>query len=231
MPDNSYLASCILHIVEQFEQFYDLSGTEQEFIVLDFQEMFNVNPVKIAYMIGKAVGGQYVMPKEFGVNQHMRDIWSNKYKVMIIFRLKHAVDTEGFSHPLIFSPRNQYFHNYSVPSIKVEEAEKHMLKFFSRRNPNKIECLGTNLTEQPWDIAKGYLNRLGKNPKTSKQITMMNRAWFHNWMKEHRHLFVNTGNIIHEDFIDGLLLTEFCKEVNAAKQDHYGENDVPGLTK
>ncbi|QSH41138.1 hypothetical protein P0136_09580 [Lentisphaerota bacterium ZTH] len=198
-------------LMDQFKKYYEQPGTEKEVILLDFQEMINVDPAKVFNIINERVG-QYLVPREMGVNARLGDIWAQNKRIILIFR-------ENYDDPAVW-PRGDYFYN-SANGRDVNEAYKHMQDSLNNRNPGKMFCLGTNLTEEGDEIVKGFLNPLGSTPKTLKQIDLKYHYPVHSWLNSHIDDLVKNGNAIHENFCNGLWLTELCKHVNTLKANKY----------
>ncbi|MCP3967114.1 MAG: hypothetical protein GY750_11375 [Lentisphaerae bacterium] len=200
-------------LIDQFKKFYDEPGTEKEVILLDFQEMINVDPGQVYNIINQRLG-KWLVPREMGVRARLGNIWAQNKNIILIFK-------EKYDNPNVWL-RSDSFYN-SANGRDVNEAYKNMQNSLNNRNPDKMFCLGTNLTEQGDEIVKGFLYPLGSTPKTLKQIDLQYHYPIHNWLSSHIDDLVKNGNAIHENFCNGLWLTELCKYVNTLKAQKYAK--------
>ncbi|MCP3967115.1 MAG: hypothetical protein GY750_11370 [Lentisphaerae bacterium] len=198
--------------IDQFKKFFEESGNEKEVILLDFQEMINVDLGRIFNIINSRLG-KWLVPKEMGIKARVGDIWAQNKNIILIFQ-------QNYDNPNVWY-RHNCFHNSANRTTDVNEAFGNMDNRIKNRNHDEMFCLGTNLTEQPDDLIKGFLNPLGSSPKKAKQIDLHYHYAIHNWLIDHTDDLVKNGNAIHENFSNGIWLTELCKYINTLKAKNY----------
>lgn len=206
-------AATIPDLLSQAGTFLNDPNHNQEIIILDFNHLYSIsnNDIdQLVLLLKNAFGNKIASAKSFLPNSLLSTFWSQHKQVIVIIDSDYAIK----AYPDIFWPENTIYSAY-IDQQTASGIEQGMLDALASRDPATLFVLQAQETPSDQTIIDGF-DPFASNPDSLLTLTGTYKRDIGNWLLQpsnQAQLKLN-GNIIIEDFTNGIDLTELAKQLN-----------------
>jgi hypothetical protein len=210
---HSLSGSSLLTIMNHVAEFINANGHQKELVILDINHLYKVNKVDVAQLVSllrQKFGNKIASGLEFSANSLISDFWNKGKQVIVLIDDVNAVNL----YPDIFWSEQKM--DSTWPDKQDADELKKALKNILLRNRkrNSFFVLQTQETPSAKTIIDGF-NFLN-HPDTLLKLTTFYKHEIEKWLQDPiiKSQIKAKGNIIIEDFSNGIDLTEYAKSLN-----------------
>jgi len=205
-------AASMKSIIDDVVQFIHVPNHEKEIIILDFAPL-NINSgdiAKLSQWLVNAFGSKIASPTQFNVNSLINTFWQQQRQIIVMLNN----DTEASRYPDLFWPGSRSYGLWANTENSDELITK-MINSLNGRDHTKLFNFSLVLTPQPQTVILGLL---GGSINSLIKMTGGYKFKINDWLDQpqNKEQVRTHGNIISEDFSNGIDLTELTKELNSS---------------
>lgn len=218
---NGSLATChslvgdnVENILNAVSSFINAPNHNKELVILDFNHMGNLTNDDIDTLAGimiKNFGDKIAAAYSFNSNSPLSSFWDQRKQIIAII----ANDYATTKYPQLFWNENSISSPWPDKQSSNELIQAMQNALSSRYQP-ELFVLQSQETPSTDTIISGF-NPFAANPDSLLKLTTSYKPSVDNWFaqKNNQMMIRQNGNIIIEDFSNGIDLAELAKKLNA----------------
>lgn len=210
---HSISGDTIANILNQASDFLNNPLHQQEIIILDINHLYSItnNDIdQLVLLLQNAFANKIASPYGFTPGSLVSNFWNQKKQVIVIIDNDYATST----YPSIFWSENSIISPY--PDQQSSSGlQQEMQSVLMERDASSLFVLQSQETPTDATIINGF-NPFASNPDSLLKMTTTYKRDISDWYAQpaNQAALKQNGNIIIEDFTNGVDLTELAKQLN-----------------